>query len=107
MNTSKDDVTTILLSLLGDLKKSVDELARECHTIGEQLRNGQKDYLSLNTRVTALETWKVAAETELRDIKPVAEVIDKIKKWAITGVALGVVGILFLAVLAAGWLKLH
>lgn len=107
MAAGNHDVTGILMSLLEKLEGSVSALTREVHELGAELRDSRKDYLSLNARITSLETWRTKVDDELRDIKPVSEVVDKIKKWAITGVALGVVGLLLLVVAMLGWVKFH
>jgi hypothetical protein len=69
------------------------------------MKANQGDFARMSGRIEAIEKWRTTAEAELRDVKVVAQVMAKMKTWAITAFAAFFVGGFLLVAGVVIWMK--
>lgn len=96
MMGNQEDMPTLLLGLLRELRESVDNLSARVHTLHTDNVMNRNDYTLLNARVVKLEAAEIVKDEKLRRLEPVAAVLEKMKQWIILGFAIFFMGGIFL-----------
>lgn len=99
------DEQRMIVTLLAQLRTSLDALTTEVHHLRADLKANQNDYIRISTNVTALQNWRELVDAKLRDLAPVASILEQLKKWLVLSFALFFMGGLILTVVLFLWTK--